>query len=241
MNMLRLRALIFDVDGTLADTESAHRAAFNAAFREAGLDWHWDEPHYAQLLDVAGGKERIGHFMGQAGLGLEGEARERLISSLHARKTLAYARQARSGGIALRPGVQALIEAAPRHGLRLAIATTTTPANIGALLEPHFGAQWADRFEVIEDGQSAALKKPHPQVYLQALARLELEAAQCLAFEDSAHGLRAARAAGIATVVTPTRFTSGQDFSPALRQLPDLLGVTVADLRHWHDCPLMAT
>ena len=240
MSLSSLRALIFDVDGTLADTESAHRAAFNDAFREEGLDWHWYEPLYARLLTVSGGKERIAHFIEQTGAVPDTNARAPLIARLHARKTAAYERRARRGAIPLRPGVQALIESALSHGLRLAIATTTTPANIDALLEPHLGPRWADRFEVIEDGHSAPAKKPHPQVYLQALARLQLEAGECLALEDSANGLLAANAAGIATLVTPTRFTSGQDFSQALRQIPNLSGVTIGDLRHWHDRQMMA-
>ncbi|MFZ9408275.1 MAG: HAD-IA family hydrolase [Burkholderiaceae bacterium] len=232
-----LRALIFDVDGTLADTESAHRAAFNEAFRDEGLNWHWYEPLYTRLLRISGGKERIAYFMDEQGQGPAAQTDERdaLITRLHARKTAAYDRRVRRGAVPLRPGVQALIESALSHGLRLAIATTTTPANIDALLEPALGQDWARRFEVIEHAQSAPRKKPDPQAYLQALARLQLDAQECLAFEDSANGLQAACAAGLATLVTPTRFTSGQDFTHALRQMPNLLGVTVGDLRHWHD------
>ena len=232
-----LRALIFDVDGTLADTESAHRMSFNDAFREEGLDWHWYEPAYRRLLLISGGKERIAFFMDeQACTPAPGTTeRDELIARLHARKTHIYDRRVRSGAVPLRPGVHALIESTLSHGLRLAIATTTTPANIDALLEPALGRDWASRFEVIEHGHSAPRKKPDPQVYQQALARLQLDASECIALEDSANGLQAARAAGLATVVTPTRFTSGQDFSGALRQMPNLLGVTVGDLRHWHD------
>lgn len=232
-----LRALIFDVDGTLADTESAHRAAFNEAFREAGLDWYWDEPLYIRLLLISGGKERIAFFMDEQTGAPPAESAERigLIDHLHACKTRIYDRRVRSGSVPLRPGVQALIESALSQGLQLAIATTTTPANIDALLEPALGQGWASRFAVIEHGLSAPRKKPDPQVYQQALARLQREAGQCIALEDSANGLQAALAAGLATVVTPTRFTSGHDFSGALRQMPNLLGVTVDDLRHWHD------
>lgn len=232
-----LRALIFDVDGTLADTESVHRTAFNEAFVEAGLAWHWYVPLYTQLLNISGGKERIAHFMDQCSLApVAGSAeREELIARLHAGKTRLYEGRVRSGAVPLRPGVQALIESALSHGLRLAIATTTTPANIDALLEPALGRDWAMHFEVIEHGHSAPRKKPDPQVYRQALDRLQLEAGECLALEDSANGLQAARAAGLATLITPTRFTADHEFTGALRVIPNLLGVTVGDLRHWHD------
>jgi HAD superfamily hydrolase (TIGR01509 family) len=224
-----LRALIFDVDGTLADTESVHCAAFNAAFAEAGLDWHWDEPLYTRLLEVSGGKERIQHYLGQVG----GEPTD-TVQHLHDLKTAIYARLVRNGALQLRAGVQRLIEAANMDGLRLAIATTTTPANISVLLEGTLGVGWKASFEIIEDASTAARKKPHPQVYLQTLQRLKLDAGECLAIEDSANGLRAAGMAGVPTVVTPNAFTAHQDFTAALRVLPSLEAVTTADLRAWH-------
>lgn len=231
-----LRALVFDVDGTLADTEEAHRAAFNAAFAALGLPWHWDRALYTRLLDVAGGRERIAHFAPQA--------EPALVDRLHARKTEAYGARLAAGAVPLRPGVATLLDAAAHAGLALAIATTTTPANIAALLAPALGARWRARFAAIADGHSAARKKPHPQAYLQVLAALGLPAAQALAFEDSANGLRAARAAGIATVATPTAYTAQHDLTAALRVLPDLAGVDLATLRGWHaatDSPALET
>ncbi len=243
MSPSNLRALIFDVDGTLADTEGAHRAAFNEAFAQAGLDWHWYEPLYTRLLDISGGKERIAHFMALKD-GLEAApahwTQDPLVQRIHELKTIAYDRRVRAGKVALRPGIHELIESALNNGLRLAIATTTTPVNIDALLSASIGSDWMGRFEVIENARTAPSKKPHPQAYQQALARLQLDASECLAFEDSFNGLQAATAAGLATLVTPTRFTAGQDFSKALRVLPDLGGVTLADLRHCHDEFLVA-
>ena len=243
MTPSRLRALVFDVDGTLADTESAHRAAFNEAFAQAGLDWHWYEPLYVNLLRVTGGKERIAHYRALK-QGLEAApddwVKDPLVLKLHALKTEAYDRRVRAGKVALRPGIQAIIESALTHGLRLAIATTTTPINIDALLSANIGRDWASRFDVIENGQTAPIKKPDPQVYLQAVQRLQLNASECLAFEDSRNGLRAATAAGLATIITPTRFTAQDDFSGALQVLPDLGGTTIADLRLCHDTALLA-
>jgi HAD superfamily hydrolase (TIGR01509 family) len=141
------------------------------------------------------------------------------------------------GAVSLRPGVLHLIDAASQAGLHLAIATTTSPVNIAALLRGAIGPDWRQFFGIVEDASTAAIKKPHPQVYLQTLHRLQLPAADCLAFEDSANGLRAARGAGLATVITPTGFTADHDFSGALKVLPNLQGVTVADLHAWHAKP----
>ena len=232
-----LQALIFDVDGTLADTEAAHRAAFNQAFDQEGLDWHWDEALYTQLLDVSGGKERLTHYWTQRHpevRDVDGAGVRDTIARLHELKTAAYEAMVNDGAVSLRPGVLHLIDAAGHAGLHLAIATTTSPVNIAALLRGAIGSDWRQFFGIVEDASTAAIKKSHPQVYLQTLQRLQLPAAQCLAFEDSANGLRAATGAGLATVITPTQFTAGHDFSAALKVLPNLQGVTVADLQAWH-------
>lgn len=237
MKPVELRALIFDVDGTLADTESAHRAAFNHAFAEVGLDWHWDEPLYTRLLDVSGGKERIMHYWGQVRddvKALHASALTDTVQRIHDLKTAAYEGMVQDGAVQLRPGVLQLIESAEVQGLRLAIATTTSPVNIAALLRKAIGPDWTYVFELVEDASTAPRKKPDPQVYQQTLQRLHLRACECLAFEDSANGLKAAIGAGLPTIVTPNAFTAHHDFSGALRVLPSLEGTTVADLRAWH-------
>jgi len=232
-----MRALLFDVDGTLADTESAHRVAFNRAFAEAGLDWHWDEPLYTRLLEVSGGKERIMHFwreMRGDTKAIDTDAQADMVQRLHHLKTTYYERLVKDGAVQMRPGVLRLIESAKKEGLSLAIATTTSPANIEALMRSAIGPEWRHTFPVVEDAVTAPRKKPHPQAYLQALQRMGLAAIDCLAFEDSANGLQAARAADLPTIVTPNAFTAHHDFTGALRILPSLEGVTVADLRAWH-------
>ncbi|WP_213954822.1 MULTISPECIES: HAD-IA family hydrolase [unclassified Variovorax] len=237
MTSPRLRALIFDVDGTLANTEHAHRAAFNEAFAEAGLDWHWDVPLYTRLLEVSGGKERITHYWRETRgdiRAIDAGALADTVQHIHDHKTAGYERRVQEGSVQLRPGVLKLIESAFNEGLHLAIATTTSPVNIVALLRSAIGPAWSSYFQVIEDASTAPHKKPHPQVYLQTLQRLRLPPAECLAFEDSANGLKAARAARLATVVTPNAFTAHHDFAGALRILPSLQGTTIADLRSWH-------
>lgn len=235
--MSTLAALIFDVDGTLADTEELHRQAFNQAFAEEGLDWHWSPALYTELLAISGGKERLRAYWQRMRPGiqaLDALALEASIVRLHELKTAVYERRAAAGELHLRPGVQALIEATPAAGLQLAIATTTSPVNIAALLRRTLGLDWGFRFAVIEDASTAPLKKPHPQVYQQTLARLGLPASACLAFEDSANGLAAARGAGLATVITPTDYTAHHDFSAALRRCESLDGITPGVLRAWH-------
>jgi HAD superfamily hydrolase (TIGR01509 family) len=226
-----LEALIFDVDGTLADTErDGHRPAFNAAFAAAGLSWHWDESLYGELLQVTGGKERIRFFCERHEpeflLRADAEAR---IRELHAAKTQHYVALC-AGGVPLRPGVEPLLRAAREAGLRLAIATTTTPENVSALLAPDLLAL----FDKVGAGDTVPHKKPAPDIYLWVLAQLGLPPSACLAIEDSANGLKASRAAGLATVVTRTAYTDDHDFSGALALLPDLGGVSVPLLRHWH-------
>lgn len=232
-----LQALIFDVDGTLSDTESQHLAAFNAAFAACDLDTRWSPDDYRDLLRITGGKERLSHYLHHHRLvgGSMSEDDAALIDRLHAYKTEQYVAAVTSGAIQLRPGILSLLTDARKNGLRLAIATTTSPANVTALLAATLGPDWPSWFEVIENAATATRKKPHPQVYLQALHRLGLAADDCLAFEDSAAGLQAAASAGLSVIVTPSPFTRDHDFTGALRLLPDLSLVTVDDLRDWHD------
>ena len=238
--MSKLEALIFDVDGTLADTESAHLAAFNHAFTEQGLDWQWDEVLYTQLLEISGGKERMLHYwklVHPEMKDIDGSGLRDTIEHLHALKTAAYESAVQGGAVQLRPGVLALIHQANQQGLRLAIATTTSPVNIAVLLRNAIGPKWKELFVVIEDASTAPKKKSHPQVYLQTLTRLGLPAGSCLALEDSSNGLRAAVAAGLKTIVTPNNFTAHHDFFGALRVLPNLEGVSVEQLHTMHGQP----
>lgn len=232
-----LQALIFDVDGTLADTEAVHLQAFNQAFAELGLGWHWDVPLYTRLLEVSGGKERIRAYWSEVHADIKALSPQALsdrIERIHLLKTAYYEAAVNDGAVQLRPGVLHLMDAARAAGLRLAIATTTSPVNIAALLRRAIGADWKLNFAAIGDASTAPIKKPHPQVYLQMLAALQLPAGACLAFEDSANGLASASTAGIATVVTPNAFTAHHDFSGALCVVPDLSAVSLAHLRQWH-------
>jgi HAD superfamily hydrolase (TIGR01509 family) len=218
-----LEALLFDVDGTLAETEESHRTAFNATFRAAGLDWEWAPALYRRLLQVAGGRERIRHFV----VTHRPERARRsdldaLVARLHADKTRRFAEIVRSGELALRPGVMRLLREARACGLRLAIATTTSLRNIAVLLESTVGREVMDWFEVIGAGECVSAKKPAPDIYYWVLTQLRLEALACLAIEDSAIGLLAALDAGIPTLITASEYTVGEDFAGACAVLSDL-------------------
>lgn len=218
-----IQAIIFDVDGTLADTEDGHRRAFNQAFAERGLPWHWDVPLYDRLLAVAGGKERIRFFV-DVFLGAFDKPADYdgFVKNLHAVKTLHYTALVRGGQIALRPGIRELIRRAHTAGLKLGVATTTAPDNVAALLEVGLGPEWGRFFDAIGCGDVVPHKKPAPDVYHWVLDKLGLQATDCIALEDSTIGLTAARAAGVKTFITHNAYTERQDFSGAAAVYPDL-------------------
>lgn len=224
--MAKLKALIFDVDGTLAETErDGHRPAFNQAFADNGLDWEWSVEHYGELLEISGGKERIRAFVQQSqpnfvlpdGYGDLGE----FIKQLHATKTRYYEQYAAAGKIPLRPGVARLLKEAREKGIRLAIATTTTPENVQFLLKNTLGADSLGWFDTIAAGDIVPQKKPAPDIFEYALAQLQLPPDNCLAFEDTNNGLLSATQSGLKTVITVNDYTRDQDFSNATLVISD--------------------
>lgn len=205
-------ALIFDVDGTLAETEELHRQAFNETFAAEGLDWHWSRADYHRLLKTTGGKERIARHVAETG----GSPADHDIAALHRAKTDRYTALMAAGGLPLRAGIADLIARARAGGIRLAVATTTSRPNVEALTLATFGQPAEAIFEVLACGDEVAAKKPAPDVYLLALQRLALPAGACVALEDSRNGLMSARAAGLRCIVSPSAYTEGEDFSGAL-------------------------
>ncbi|MBD2021667.1 HAD family hydrolase [Leptolyngbya sp. FACHB-36] len=216
--MPSLQALIFDVDGTLADTERhGHRVAFNRAFAEANLDWNWSEPDYGELLEIAGGKERIQFYRNRDYPTFQPDADLKdWVADLHRAKTRHYKQLLQDGIIPLRPGVERLIREARDAGVRLAIATTTTPENVIVLLEMTLGPDSPSWFEVIAAGDMVPVKKPAPDVYHYVLQAMHLAPDECLALEDSYQGLQAAMQAGIPTLITLNDYTRQHDFTGAV-------------------------
>lgn len=248
-----LQAVIFDVDGTLADTEpEGHRVAFNRAFDEFGVDWFWSYEVYGELLKITGGKERIRAYAATHAPELYGRIDlDTWIARLHALKSEIYSTMMLSGRIPLRPGIARLIQELRKAGIRLAIATTTTPSSLNSLVVAHFGRDMTTLFDVIGAGDVVPHKKPAPDIYQWVLQQLELPASACLVVEDSPPGVAAATAAGLPTIVTVSAYTGRDRFDEALAVLSDcgepdapmhqLAGVaaesshvSVAQLQAWH-------
>lgn len=211
-----LEALLFDVDGTLAETEEVHRLAFNEAFVQAGLDWEWGQELYYELLSVTGGKERILYHVERCGLEKAFFTKD-YIANLHAKKTENYVAMMDEGRVELRPGIRQLLEDARASGIRLAVTTTTSHVNVERLLKATIGPQALSWFEVYATGDKVPRKKPDPAIYRLALDELKLPASACLAIEDAAQGLASSLGAGVATIITESSYSKGQDFTGALK------------------------
>jgi HAD superfamily hydrolase (TIGR01509 family) len=246
-----LEALLWDVDGTLAETErDGHRVAFNRAFEASGLPWRWDEARYGELLRVTGGRERLLADMAtRADAPVLADERDALARELHRLKNGFYADLVQGGDIPLRTGVRALIEAAAARGLRQGIVTTTSRINVDALLTCHLGAGWAERFAAVVSGEDVAAKKPAPEGYRRALAMLRLAPPAALAIEDSCAGAAAARGADVPVVVTRSVYFAAEVVDQAVAIGPGLhtrrgwqpapaapedAAVTLDDLVGWH-------
>jgi HAD superfamily hydrolase (TIGR01509 family) len=214
MSTPALRAILWDVDGTLAETErDGHLPAFNRAFESAGLPWRWDAGRYGELLEITGGRERILHdLMTQPDAPSASADREALALRLHQQKNSLYAQRMQSHPIPLRPGVLDLLTESRNHKIIQGIVTTTSRSNVEALLIAHLGQQWSHWFEIILCGEDVSAKKPDPEAYEQAAAhlmQLGVTRDQTLAIEDSPNGVQSARGAGLSVVLTrSTYFTA---------------------------------
>ena len=221
------RALVFDCDGVLADTErDAHLVAFNQVFAENGLAVHWDDQEYARLLKVGGGKERLlAYFTPERaqrwGLPADDEGRKALFIRWHRRKSEIFTELIRGGSVPARPGVRRLIDEALMLGWRVAVASTSAESSVRAVLEHAAGPSLAAEVSVFA-GDVVAAKKPSPDIYLLAVSSLKAQPSTTFVVEDSAVGLAAARAAGLSTLVTPSTYTVDDDFSGAVAVISDL-------------------
>ncbi len=230
-----MKALIFDCDGVLVDTErDGHRVAFNRAFAAAGIDAEWDVDLYGRLLKIAGGKERMTHYFNEVGWP-KGKTAETLIPELHKRKTAIFTDLIAQGRLPLRPGISRIVDEARAAGIRLGVCTTSDPKAIDGVLDL-FGAQRKQWFEVVLAGDIVTKKKPDPAIYNLAKQRLALEARDCVVVEDSRNGLLASLGAGMPTLITTSTYTRSEDCKGAAQVVPELgdppnVLVTLEDLQ----------
>lgn len=229
-----MKALIFDCDGVLVDTEKdGHRVAFNRAFAAAGIDAEWSVDLYGELLKIAGGKERMTHYFDRHGWPA-GQTAATLIPDLHKKKTALFKELVASGALPLRPGINRIVDAAHAAGIRLAVCTTSAPDSVDGVLDL-MGAERKGYFELVLAGDVVAKKKPDPEIYALARNTLELAPGECVVIEDSKNGLRAALGAGMPCLITTSTYTVDEDFTGAARVEPALgdppnVRVTLEDL-----------
>lgn len=207
---MALKAVLFDVDGTMADTEpKGHLPSYNSAFKKLGLNWKWTRKFYRHdLLQLSGGRERIDHFLQEYDPPIAGHEsaieadRVAWINDVHKLKSEIFAQRVQGGKVPLRPGVDRLIRELSQSGIQLVIVTNASRATLEPFLAHTLGSNLRSRFDLVVSGEQVGKKKPEPDVYLRALELLRLEADECVAIEDSEMGLTSAFRAGISTLVT---------------------------------------
>lgn len=213
--MSQVKAIFFDQDGVIIDTErDGHRVAFNETFKEMGFDVYWDEDYYYELLQVAGGKERMRHHLHTRGFGKEvkPEEEDALIQAMHKHKTSRFIELIESGNLPLRPGIHRFMNEAMRAGLILGICTTSNERAAQAIA---FNILKDIHFDFVLAGDIVSKKKPDPEIYNLALSKTGLEPDQCLVIEDSRNGVLAAKAAGMHVVATTNHYTEKEDLGEA--------------------------
>lgn len=219
-----LKALLFDLDGTLADTESqGHRPAYNQAFDELGIGWHWSPRLYRELLLQQGGRERIRHYLQNHNPLLSDPHKQqveknanRWVQKIHDRKSRHFTRLIKAGQVRLRCGVARLLAQAHQQGLKLGIVTNASSQTLEPFLHHCLGDELRAVIAQVVRADQVAHKKPAPDVYLRALEMLGVQADECIAIEDSEAGLLAADAAQIPTLITVNADTREQDFARAM-------------------------
>jgi HAD superfamily hydrolase (TIGR01509 family) len=213
--MDKIKALIFDQDGVIIDTEKdGHRVAFNKTFKEFGFNFEWDEDYYHELLQIAGGKERMKHHLQTKGFGksIEPEDIDSLIKAMHKRKTEIFINLIKENALPLRPGVKRIMQEAIDKGLKIGICTTSNEKAAHAIA---YEILKDVKFDFVLAGDIVKKKKPDPEIYLLALNKSGLEPKECVVIEDSRNGLLAAKAAGMNVVVTTNHYTEKEDLSEA--------------------------
>jgi HAD superfamily hydrolase (TIGR01509 family) len=216
------RALLFDCDGTLAETEEqGHRVAFNRMWREFGVPWSWGVEEYGRKLAISGGRDRMASlyddpaFRQAFDLPADQEAWQKLLLAWHQRKSAIYQEMISTGQIPPRPGVQRLIQEALEAGWQVGVCSGSAPDSVRTVLKHVLGQEIAERFDLVLGGDMVKHKKPDPEIYTLAARTLGLPPERCLVVEDARIGLLAAKQAGAKCLITVSRYTQDEDFAEA--------------------------
>ena len=210
---MKLNAILFDVGGTIAESEEIHRVSFNEAFKEFGLNWYWDEAIYRELVFIGGGKERIKHYITRAWPEmLKQKNLTKYIESVHKIKGQIYEEFLNDSQLKARPGIIRLLKELKNEKIRLAIVSDTTEENLINLFKKGLGINPIEWFEILAHGGCTIQKKPSPDIYLWTLERLKLPPESCLAIEDAPRGVDSAIDAGLKVLVTPSIYTLEENF-----------------------------
>lgn len=218
-----MKALIFDCDGVLVDTErDGHRVAFNRTFTKKGYPFSWSVDEYGQLLKVAGGKERMRYYFDQVSWPDDVTDKDLLIKELHRIKTDIFMEIITDGELPLRSGIARLIDEAIEKKIMLAVCSTSNERAVAMIIETMLGAGRKSHFRAILAGDMVSKKKPDPEIYILALQALEIKPDECVVVEDSRNGLLAARAAGMKCIITTNGYTENESFEEADLVVPEL-------------------
>ena len=211
--MTQIKAVFFDQDGVIIDTErDGHRVSFNMTFKEFGFTDEWSVEYYHELLQIAGGKERMKHHWKTKGFSkkMTEEEIDKLIPEMHKRKTALFVELIETGKLPLRPGIHRFMKEAMDAGLKIAVCTTSNEQAAKAITEKILKDV---KFDLVLAGDVVSKKKPDPEIYHLALSKLGLRPDEVFVVEDSKNGVAASKAAGLKTLVTTNGYTEKEDVS----------------------------
>ena len=213
---MKLSAVLFDVDGTIAETEDLHRRSFNESFKEFNLDWFWDEAIYKELINVGDGMERIKYYIKRAWPEmLEYKNLNKYMSSIHKVKNEIFRDLVIESKVKPRTGVIRLINDLKKKKTRIAIVSSMNLADLMTLFTEGLNIDPNSTFDLIAHGDCAKNKRPSPEIYEWILEKLRLPPQACVAIEDSPRGVKAAINAKINVLVTPSFYTKDEEFVDA--------------------------
>ena len=214
-----MKAVLFGSIGTLIETSDIQRESFNQAFKEAGLDWYWDQEDYTKLLKKSGGTKRIEDFAEKNNTNVDAK-------KIRERKTQIYNEKINSTIISPREGVLDVLEYALKNKFKIGFVTSTTLNNIESVFKTLNNQIKKSHFDFIGNNTLIKDEKPAPDIYIKALNSLELESSECIAIEDTVESALSAHKAQIRCIAFPGLFHIEDDFSFCIKKL-DKLNISI--------------